>query len=152
MPAKQKIKTFLWFDDNAEEAAAYYVAAFKDSKITHVNRNGEKAFVVEFTLAGVDYVALNGGPMFKLTEAVSLMVSTEDQAETDKLWDYLVAGGQPSRCGWLKDKFGLSWQIVPKRFMELMLQGTPEARGRVMGAMMQMGKFEIDKLEAAAKG
>ncbi len=152
MADKQKIKTFLWFDDNAEEAATYYVAAFKDSKITHVNRNGEKAFVVEFTLAGIDYVALNGGPMFKLTEAVSLMVSTEDQAETDLLWDYLVAGGQPSRCGWLKDKFGLSWQIVPKRFMELMLQGTPEARGRVMGAMMQMGKFEIDKLEVAAKG
>jgi len=152
MAAAQKIKTFLWFNDNAEEAATYYVAAFKDSKITHVNRNGEKAFVVEFTLAGVDYVALNGGPMFKLSEAVSLMVSTEDQAETDKLWDYLVEGGQPSRCGWLKDKFGLSWQIVPKRFMQLMLQGTPEARGRVMAAMMQMGKFEIAKLEAAAKG
>ena len=152
MADKQKIKTFLWFDDNAEEAVTYYVAAFKDSKITHVNRNGDKAFVVEFTLAGVEYVALNGGPMFKLTEAVSLMVSTEDQAETDRLWDYLVAGGQPSRCGWLKDQFGLSWQIVPKRFMELMLQGTPEARGRVMGAMMQMGKFEIEKLEAAAKG
>jgi predicted 3-demethylubiquinone-9 3-methyltransferase (glyoxalase superfamily) len=152
MAEKQKIKTFLWFDDNAEEAATYYVAAFKDSKITHVNRNGSKAFVVEFTLAGIDYVALNGGPMFKLSEAVSLMVSTVDQTETDRLWDYLVAGGTPSRCGWLKDKFGLSWQIVPQRFMELMLKGTPEARGRVMGAMMQMGKFEIDKLEAAAKG
>ncbi len=148
----QKVKTFLWFDDNAEEAATYYVSAIPNSKITHVNRNGDKAFVVEFTLAGVDYIAMNGGPMFKLNESCSLMVSTEDQAETDRLWDYLVAGGQPSRCGWLKDKFGLSWQIVPKRFMQLMLQGTPEARGRVMAAMMQMGKFEIDKLEAAAKG
>ncbi len=150
--AAQKIKTFLWFNDNAEEAATYYVAAFKDSKITHVNRNGDKAFVVEFTLAGIDYIAMNGGPMFKLSEAVSLMVSTDDQAETDKLWDYLVAGGSPSQCGWLKDKFGLSWQIVPKRFLELMLQGNAEARGRVMNAMMQMGKFDIAKLEAAAKG
>jgi len=152
MSQPQKIKTFLWFDDNAEEAATYYVAAFKDSKITHVNRNGAKAFVVEFILAGINYVAMNGGPMFKLNEAVSLMVSTQDQAETDQLWNYLVAGGTPSRCGWLKDKFGLSWQIVPKRFMELMLQGTTEARGRVMAAMMQMGKFEIAQLEAASKG
>jgi len=152
MAGQQKIKTFLWFNDTAEEAATYYVAAFRDSKITHVNRNGDKAFVVEFTLAGIDYIAMNGGPMFKLSEAVSLMVSTEDQVETDRLWDYLVAGGTPSRCGWLKDKFGLSWQIVPRRFMELMLKGTPEARGRVMSAMMQMGKFEIAKLEAAAKG
>jgi predicted 3-demethylubiquinone-9 3-methyltransferase (glyoxalase superfamily) len=152
MANSQKIKTFLWFDDNAEEAASYYVAAIPNSKITHVNRNGDKAFVVEFTLAGIEYVALNGGPMFKLSEAVSLMVSTEDQAETDKLWDYLVAGGQASRCGWLKDKFGLSWQIVPKRFMQLMTQGTPEIRGRVMGAMMQMGKFEIAALEKAALG
>ena len=149
---KQKIKTFLWFDDNAEEAATYYVAAFKDSEITHVQRNNGKAFVVEFTLGGVGYVALNGGPMFKLNEAISLMVSTEDQAETDRLWDYLVKGGSPSRCGWLKDQFGLSWQIVPKRFMELMQSGTPEQQGRVMAAMMKMAKFEIDKLEAAAKG
>ncbi len=148
----QKIKTFLWFDGNAEEAATYYVAAFKNSKITHVSRNGGKAFVVEFTLGGVDYVALNGGPMFKLTEAVSLMVDTEDQADTDRLWDYLVKGGSPSRCGWLKDQFGLSWQIVPKRFMELMRDSTSEASARVMAAMMQMGKFEIAKLEEAAKG
>ena len=152
MAETQKIKTFLWFDDNAEEAATYYVAAFKDSKITHVMRNNGKAFVVEFTLGGVDYVAMNGGPMFKLSEAVSLMVGTVDQAETDKLWDYLVEGGSPSMCGWLKDKFGLSWQIVPKRFMELMRDGTPEQSGRVMGAMMQMRKFDIAQLEAAAKG
>ncbi len=141
----------MWFDDNAEEAATYYVAAIPNSKITHVNRNGDKAFVVEFTLAGIDYMALNGGPMFKLSEAVSLMVSTQDQNETDRLWDYLVAGGTPSRCCWLKDKFGLSWQIVPQRFMELMLNGTPEQRGRVKGAMMQMSKIEIDQLKAAFK-
>lgn len=148
----QKVKTFLWFDGNAEEAATYYVAAIPNSKINHVQRQGGKAFVVEFTLDGVAYIALNGGPMYKLNEAVSLMVSTDNQAETDRLWDYFVKGGSPSRCGWLKDQFGLSWQIVPKRFMELMRESTPEASGRVMGAMMQMGKFEIDKLEAAAKG
>ena len=147
----QKIKTFLWYDDNAEEAVTYYVAAFKDSKITRVMRQNGKAFVVEFTLGGVDYVALNGGPMFKFSEAVSLMVSTDDQAETDKLWDDLVEGGVPSMCGWLKDKFGLSWQIVPKRFMELMRDGTPEQSGRVMAAMMQMHKFDIALLESAAR-
>jgi predicted 3-demethylubiquinone-9 3-methyltransferase (glyoxalase superfamily) len=152
MADTQKIKTFLWFDDNAEEAATYYVAAFQDSKITHVMRQNGKAFVVEFTLAGTQYVALNGGPRYKLSEAVSLMVSTVDQAETDELWDYLVAGGAASMCGWLKDQFGLSWQIVPKRFMELMRDGTPEQSGRVMGAMMQMQKFDIATLEEAAKG
>jgi predicted 3-demethylubiquinone-9 3-methyltransferase (glyoxalase superfamily) len=148
----QKIKTFLWYDDNAEEAATYYVAAFKNSKITNVNRQGGKAFVVEFILDGVEYVALNGGPMFKLSEAVSLMVSTENQAETDRLWDYLVAGGSPSMCGWLKDQFGLSWQIVPARFMEMMRVGTAEQQGRVMGAMMQMVKFDESLLEVAFKG
>jgi predicted 3-demethylubiquinone-9 3-methyltransferase (glyoxalase superfamily) len=152
MPANQKIKTFLWYDENAEEATIYYVAAFKDSKITHVMRNNGKVLVVEFTLAGVEYMAMNGGPRNKLSDAVSLMVSTEDQAETDRLWDYLVAGGSPSMCGWLKDKFGLSWQIVPKRFMELMRDGTPDQQGRVMNAMMQMSKFDIAGLEAAAKG
>jgi predicted 3-demethylubiquinone-9 3-methyltransferase (glyoxalase superfamily) len=152
MSSAQKIKTFLWYDDNAEEAATYYVAAIPNSKITHVQRQGGKAFVVEFTLGGVAYIALNGGPMYQLNEACSLMVGTEDQAETDRLWDYLVAGGKPSRCGWLKDKFGLSWQIVPNRFMELMREGTAEQAGRVMNAMMQMAKFDISKLEAAAKG
>jgi predicted 3-demethylubiquinone-9 3-methyltransferase (glyoxalase superfamily) len=148
----QKIKTFLWFDGNAEEAAIYYVAAFKNSKITQVNRQNGKAFVVEFTLDGIEYVALNGGPMFKLSEAMSLMVNTENQAETDQLWDYLVAGGSPSMCGWLKDQFGLSWQIVPARFMEMMRVGTPEQQTRVMGAMMQMRKFEEAALELAFKG
>jgi predicted 3-demethylubiquinone-9 3-methyltransferase (glyoxalase superfamily) len=148
----QKVKTFLWFDDKAEEAANYYVAAIPNSKITHVQRQGGKAFVVEFTLGGVAYLALNGGPMFQLNEACSLMVSTVDQAETDRLWDYFCKGGKPSRCGWLKDQFGMSWQIVPARFMELMRESTPEQAGRVMGAMMQMGKFEIAKLEEAALG
>jgi predicted 3-demethylubiquinone-9 3-methyltransferase (glyoxalase superfamily) len=148
----QKIKTFLWYDDNAEAAATYYVAAFQDSKITHVMRFNGKVLVVEFTLAGVQYVAMNGGPRNKLTDAVSIMVSTENQTETDRLWDYLLAGGRPSACGWLTDKFGLSWQIVPARFMEMMREGTAEQQGRVMGAMMQMVKFEESALEAAFRG
>jgi predicted 3-demethylubiquinone-9 3-methyltransferase (glyoxalase superfamily) len=148
----QKVKTFLWFDDKAEEAANYYVAAIPNSKITHVQRQGTKAFVVEFTLGGVEYIALNGGPMFKLNEACSLMVSTENQAATDRLWDYFCKGGKPSRCGWLVDQFGLSWQIVPARFMDLMRESSPEQAGRVMAAMMQMSKFEIAELEKAAVG
>jgi predicted 3-demethylubiquinone-9 3-methyltransferase (glyoxalase superfamily) len=145
----QKIKTFLWYNDIAEEAANYYVAAFKNSEVTHVMRQNGKVLVVEFTLDGVQYVALNGGTYQKLTEAVSLMVSTADQAETDKLWDYFVKDGKPSMCGWLTDQFGLSWQIVPARFMEMMREGNAEQQTCVMAAMMQMVKFDISVLEAA---
>jgi predicted 3-demethylubiquinone-9 3-methyltransferase (glyoxalase superfamily) len=152
MAEAQKLKTFLWYDDNAEEAAIFYVAAFKDSKITHVMHYENNVLVVEFTLAGVDYVAMNGGPRNKLSDAVSIMVSTNNQAETDRLWNYLVEGGMPLMCGWLRDKFGLSWQIVPVRFMELMREGTTDQQARVMSAMMQMVKFDIAALEVAAKG
>ena len=143
----------MWFDDQAEEAAQHYVAAFKNSKIDHVTRQGAKAFVVNFTLDGLQYVALNGGPMFKPTEAFSLAVTCDDQSEVDRLWEHLLqGGGVPSRCGWLKDRWGYSWQIVPERFFELMQSPDSAVGGRVMQAMMQMTKFDIAKLEVAAKG
>ena len=149
MTISQKIKTFMWFDDNAEEAVNYYVAAFKNSKIDHIARQGDKTFVIEFTLAGQHYVALNGGPMFKPNEAISLLVSCEDQAEVDRLWDHLTKGGSPSQCGWLKDKYGFSWQIVPKRFMDLMKDKDSAKTARVMAAMLQMTKFDVAALEKA---
>lgn len=159
MSGNQKIKTFLWFDNQAEAAVNYYMAAFKDSKITHVARYGEagpgpkgQVMIVEFTLAGQQFVALNGGPHFKFTEAISLMVTCEDQAEVDRLWNHLVAGGAPSQCGWLKDKYGLSWQIVPRRFFEMMRDKDSAKTGRVMAAMMQMAKFDVAALERAFAG
>ena len=151
MTSSQKIKPFLWFNTEAEQAANYYIAAFKDSKITNVQRQSSGAvMVVEFNLSGQDYVALNGGPHFKLNEAFSLMVTAEDQAEVDHLWAYFIAdGGAPSRCGWLKDKFGLSWQIVPQRFFELMKGPDKAGSSRVFQAMMGMTKFDIAALEKA---
>ena len=150
MTGSQKIRPFLWFNTEAEQAANYYVAVFKDSKITSVQRQSSGAvMVVEFNLAGQDYVALNGGPHFKLNEAFSLMVTAEDQAEVDHLWAYLTAGGAPSRCGWLKDRFGLSWQIVPQRFFELMKAPDKAGSSRVFQAMMGMTKFDIAALERA---
>ena len=155
----QKIKTFLWFDTEAEEAANYYIKAIPDSRITHVARYGDtgpgpkgQVMIVEFTLAGQQFIALNGGPHFKFTEAISLFVTAEDQAEVDRLWSYLVSGGSPSACGWLKDKYGLSWQIVPRRFMEMMQDKDPAKTGRVMAAMMQMVKFDVAALEKAYAG
>lgn len=142
MIGTQKIKTFLWFDSQAEEAVNHYLAVFKDSNITHIARYGEagpgpagQIMVIEFTLAGQDFIALNGGPHFKFTEAISLMVTCEDQAEVDRLWNHLVAGGAPSQCGWLKDRYGLSWQIVPRRFMEMMKDKDATRTGRVMAAI-----------------
>ena len=159
MNGNQKIKTFLWFDDQAEAAVNCYMAGFKDSKITHVARYGEagpgpagQVMVIEFTLAGQQFVALNGGPHFKFTEAISLMVTCEDQAEVDRLWNHLVAGGAPSQCGWLKDKYGLSWQIVPRRFMEMMQDKDSARTARVFAAMMQMRKFDVAALEKAYAG
>ena len=149
MTISQKIKTFMWFDGNAEEAVNYYVAAFENSKIDHIARQGGKAFVIEFTLAGQHYVALNGGPMFKPNEAISLMVTCDDQGEVDRLWDHLTKGGSPSQCGWLKDKYGFSWQIVPKRFMDLMKDKDSAKTARVMAAMLQMTKFDVAALEKA---
>ncbi|MGH6820164.1 MAG: VOC family protein [Methylocella sp.] len=159
MTTGQKIKTFLWFDTQAEEAVNHYMAAFKDSKISYIARYGEggpgpagQAMIVEFALAGQQFIALNGGPHFKFTEAISLLVTCEDQAEIDRLWDHLVSGGSPSQCGWLKDRYGLSWQIVPRRFMEMMQNKDAAKTGRVMAAMMQMVKFDVAALEKAYMG
>ena len=148
----QKIKTFLWYDGGAEAAVNHYIKAFKNSSIDFISRQGDNVFVIEFTLAGQHYIALNGGSMFKPTEATSLFVSCDDQAEVDFLWEHLTKGGTASRCGWLKDQWGYSWQIVPKRFMEMMKDQTEGKASRVMAAMMQMGKFDIAELEKAYAG
>lgn len=159
MAELQKIKPFLWFASEAEDAANHYMAAFKDSRIVSVMRNGKdgpgpegSVLVIEFTLSGQHFCGLNGGPLFTPNESVSFAVICEDQAEVDQLWDHLLQGGKPSACGWLKDKWGFSWQIVPKRFFELTSTGDAAATARVMGAMMQMVKFDIAALEKAYKG
>jgi predicted 3-demethylubiquinone-9 3-methyltransferase (glyoxalase superfamily) len=145
MAAPQKISPFLWFNQEAEEAANFYVSLFPDSKILSASRMS-----VEFQLAGVKFIALNGGPQFKFTEAISLFVTCESQQEVDTLWSKLTAnGGQESQCGWLKDKYGLSWQIVPTRFMQLMQDKDPKRTQRVMQAMLKMKKFDIARLEEA---
>ena len=153
-----KVRTCLWFDDQALPAAEFYCALISDSRIDQVGRYPEgqdmaepgKVLMVEFTLAGTPYQALNGGPHFKLDEAVSISVSTEDQAETDRLWSALIAdGGAESQCGWLKDRFGLSWQIVPRRSVELL---TGPTAAKVWPALMQMKKIDIAGLEAASAG
>jgi predicted 3-demethylubiquinone-9 3-methyltransferase (glyoxalase superfamily) len=156
---KQKITPCLWFDKQAEEAANLYVSLFKNSKVNTVSRYSEEAskaagmpkdsvLTVSFTLGGQAFTALNGGPMFKFTEAVSFMVNCDTQDEIDFFWDKLIAdSGQPSRCGWLKDKFGLSWQIIPAELGELMTG--PKGKD-VMAALLQMDKLELPKLRAAA--
>jgi len=156
----QKIVTFLWFDDKAEEAANFYVSVFKNSKITNVSRYGEAgpgpkgtAMVVVFELEGQQFMALNGGPHFAFTPAISLLVNCETQGEVDELWDKLLAGGgQKSRCGWLQDKFGLSWQIIPTALGKLMSDPDPEKSKRVMQAMLTMDKIDIAKLQQAYDG
>ena len=157
--ARQKITTFLWFDNKAEEAANFYVSLFKDSTINKVTRNVEggpgpagSAITVSFTLSGVDFIALNGGPHFRFTEAISLSVDCESQAEVDELWEKLSDGGQKSRCGWLKDKYGLSWQIVPSIMGEIMSGKDPAKTRRAMEAMMTMSKLDIQKLKQAYDG
>jgi predicted 3-demethylubiquinone-9 3-methyltransferase (glyoxalase superfamily) len=160
MAKVQKISPFLWFDGNAEEAVKFYTSIFGNSKIGHVMRNGDggpgpkgEVMVMSFELEGQKVSALNGGPMYKFTEAISLLVLCEDQKEVDRLWSKLTAdGGKEVQCGWLKDKFGLSWQIVPRAFMEMVADKDPAKVGRVMAAMMQMVKFDIAKLQAAFKG
>lgn len=157
MATPQKITPFLWFNTEAEEAANLYVSLFKDSKILSMSRYGDagpgpkgSVMVVEFELAGQKFQALNGGPIFKLTEAFSLMVHCDSQDEVDTLWSKLTAnGGQESQCGWLKDRFGLSWQIVPTRFMEMMKDKDPKRTQRVVQAMLTMKKFDIARLEQA---
>ena len=153
MAKVQKITPFLWFDNNAEEAVKFYTSIFDNSKIGHVMRNGGSVLVMSFELEGQKFSALNGGPMYKFTEAVSLLVLCKDQKEVDRLWSKLTAGGgKEVQCGWLKDKFGLSWQIVPRAFMEMVSDKDPVKVGRVMAAMMQMVKFDIKKLQAAYDG
>lgn len=153
----QKITPCLWFDGRAEEAMHHYMSIFKDGRILRVTRCGESGpgpkgsvLVATFEIAGQQFLALNGGPQFKFNEAVSLSVDCADQAEVDELWHKLSAGGAESRCGWLKDKFGLSWQIVPRRVVDLLTDPDPARAQRVMQALLPMGKIEIAKLEAAA--
>lgn len=151
MTDRQKITTFLWFDDNAEEAAAFYTAIFNDAKIhgTATTPDG-KVLTVTFQLEGQQFIALNGGPHFHFTEAISLFVDCADQDEVDELWEKLCAdGGEESQCGWLKDKYGLSWQIVPRQLGEMLGDEDPEKAQRVMNAMLQMRKIDVAALQAA---
>jgi predicted 3-demethylubiquinone-9 3-methyltransferase (glyoxalase superfamily) len=157
-PTMQKITPFLWFNDNAEEAMNFYTTIFKDSKIGKVSRYGDtgpgpkgSVMTAEFTLNGHDFLALNGGPSFKFTEAISFVVNCETQKEVDYYWDKLLQGGNPQQCGWLKDKFGLSWQIVPVQLGQLMT-GPAEKTNRAMQAMMKMVKLDIKALQDAYDG
>jgi predicted 3-demethylubiquinone-9 3-methyltransferase (glyoxalase superfamily) len=152
----QKITPFLWFDSQAEEAANFYVSIFKNSKITAVARYGDagpgpkgSVMSVNFQLEGQDFIALNGGPQFKFTPAISLFVSCKTQREVDDLWERLSAGGEKSRCGWLQDKYGLSWQIVPTVLFKLLQDKDPKKAKSTMQAMLQMDKLDIKALEAA---
>jgi predicted 3-demethylubiquinone-9 3-methyltransferase (glyoxalase superfamily) len=152
----QKITPFLWFDDKAEEAANFYVSIFKNSKIETVSRYGDagpgpkgSVMIVQFQLEGQRFTALNGGPLFHFTPAISLLVDCQTQEEVDDLWQKLSAGGRPDRCGWLQDKFGLSWQIIPAALGKLMSDPNPEKSNRVMRAMLQMDKIDIKRLEEA---
>jgi predicted 3-demethylubiquinone-9 3-methyltransferase (glyoxalase superfamily) len=148
-----KITPFLWFDNQAEEAMNFYVSIFNNSKILNVSPgpNG-KAFTVTFELDGQKFMGLNGGPEFKFTEAISLFVNCETQQEVDDLWERLSEGGEKGRCGWLKDKFGLSWQIVPSALGELLGDTDPEKAQRVMQAMLKMSKIDIEILKQAYQG
>jgi predicted 3-demethylubiquinone-9 3-methyltransferase (glyoxalase superfamily) len=153
----------LWFDTQAEQAANHYVSIFKNAKIGKISRYGKEGhdvhgkpagtvMVVEFEINGQTFVALNGGPHFKFSEAVSFQVHCDNQDEIDYFWSRLGEGGQESRCGWLKDKFGLSWQVVPSVLGKLMSGSDPAASGRVMNAFLQMTKFDIAALERAYRG
>jgi predicted 3-demethylubiquinone-9 3-methyltransferase (glyoxalase superfamily) len=157
-----RISPCLWFDTQGEEAAQFYTSIFPNSKIGHIERYGEAGkeihgqkpggvMTVDFTLDWLDFVALNGGPIFKFTEAVSFQIYCADQKEVDYYWDRLTVGGDPAaqQCGWVKDKFGLSWQIVPRPFIELMKSGEPAKKEKMFAAMMQMRKLDWPKLKAA---
>lgn len=153
---QQKITPFLWFDTQAEEAANFYVSIFNNSKIGRVSRYGEagpgpkgSVMVISFQLEGLEFTALNGGPQFKFTPAISLMVNCDTQEEVDHLWEKLSAGGRKDRCGWLQDKYGLSWQIVPTALGKLMSTPDREKARRVMEAMLKMDKLDIATLERA---
>ncbi|MET7332715.1 VOC family protein [Nonomuraea sp. NPDC005650] len=149
----QKITTFLWFDNQAEEAAEFYISLFKDSRVLDVTPGpAGTAMVVTFELAGQRFIALNGGPEFKFNEAVSLYVDCDSQEEVDELWAKLTEGGEESQCGWLKDRYGLSWQIIPTRLQELLGDPDPERAQRAMKAMLGMRKIDVRGLEEAAAG
>jgi predicted 3-demethylubiquinone-9 3-methyltransferase (glyoxalase superfamily) len=152
----QKITPFLWFDGKAEEAMNFYISSFKNSKILSVTRYGEAGpgptgtvMTAKFELNGQEFVALNGGPQFTFSEAISFVVNCETQQEVDELWEKLSAGGQKSRCGWLKDKYGLSWQVVPTALVEMLQDKDAKKSNRVMQAMLQMDKIEIETLRRA---
>lgn len=156
----QKITPFLWFDDKAEEAANFYVSIFKNAKIGKITHYGEEAanasgrppgtvMTVSFQVDGQEFIALNGGPHFHFTEAISLVVNCETQAEVDDLWVKLSNGGQESRCGWLKDRYGLSWQIVPSVLGKLLHGGDAKKSAAAMRAMLQMDKLDIRRLQEA---
>jgi len=152
----QRITPFLWFDRNAEDAARFYTSVFENSKIMSLSRYGDAGpgpkgsiMVVVFELAGQRFMALNGGPQFKFTEAVSFLVDCETQHEVDELWLRLSEGGATGRCGWLKDKFGLSWQIVPTALGKMMADKDPAKSRRVMEAMLQMDKLDVTRLQQA---
>jgi predicted 3-demethylubiquinone-9 3-methyltransferase (glyoxalase superfamily) len=160
----QKITPFLWFDHQAEEAAKFYTSVFKNSKVGTILRYDEAAakasgrpvgsvLTIEFEIEGQKFTALNGGPQFKFNESVSFVVYCETQDEVDYFWQKLTAeGGQESECGWLRDKFGLSWQVTPTVLIEMLHDKDPKKSGRVMNAMMQMQKIDISKLKAAYAG
>jgi predicted 3-demethylubiquinone-9 3-methyltransferase (glyoxalase superfamily) len=164
----QGITTFLWFDEQAEEAANHYVSVFKamgreDSEVTLVSRYGPAAsqaagrpegsvFTVWFRLDGQEFGSLNGGPMFQFSEAISLMVNCKDQAEIDGFWERLSEGGEEGPCGWLKDRYGLSWQVVPAEMTRMMQQGDPEQQERVMAAVLEMKKLDLATLHQAFDG
>jgi|SRR5215204_419223 len=156
-PITQKITTFLWFDNNAEEAVDFYVSVFKNAKVLTKVPYGEAGpkprgtiMIIDFELEGQRYTALNAGPEFKFNESISLMVHCKDQEEVDYYWEKLQSGGgKEIECGWLKDKFGLAWQIVPEMFLDLLKNSDNETRDRVMTAMMKMKKLDIETLKQA---
>ncbi len=147
-----KITPFLWFDGRAEEAMNFYLSVFKEGKVMNVNRKDGKVLVATFELAGQRLMALNAGPQFKFNESVSFFVSCEGQEEVDYYWSRLLEGGQESQCGWLKDKFGLSWQIIPSALMRLMGDADPVKSKAVFDAMLKMKKIVIADLEKAHEG
>jgi len=154
----QKITTFLWFDNQAEEAAKFYISIFKNSRIISISHYGEagprpagSVLTVNFQLEGQEFIALNGGPEFKFTEAISLFVDCADQAEVDELWSRLTAGGEESMCGWLKDKYGLSWQIVPRQLFDLINSPDAEKSRRATEAMFQMRKIDLERIRRASE-
>lgn len=155
----QKITPCLWFDGRAEEAAQYYVSLFKNSRITRIMRWGDvgagpkgSVLTVDFQLEGQDFMALNGGPQYHFTPAISLMVDCKTQSEVDLLWDKLAEGGGEVQCGWVTDKFGVSWQVVPTILLEMLTDKDPKRADRVMKAMMEMKKLDFAGLQAAYEG